>query len=80
MNVVICAVGDDDGLGAHMDDKGWQALKRALEGRNPELKKLSKHTAPNMHALVGAETSAELIEAAGGLGCLAKMLSSWVSR
>ncbi len=62
-----------NGIGADMDDSGWKALKQVCKGRTPKLDKLAQHAGKNLHALLGAETMAAFIEAAGSMTALSKL-------
>ena len=64
---------NSQGIGGDMDEKGWNALQKLCNWRVPKLDELSQHTAKNLHVLLGADCSAELLDAAGGLQALARM-------
>jgi len=64
---------DGNGIGATMDDKGWESLILVCNGKQPKIDLLAKHAAPNMHALLGAQATAEIVDAAGSLMLLSRM-------
>ncbi len=64
---------DDQGIGANMDEKGWESLILVCNGKQPKIDALAKHAAPNMHALLGAHATAEIVECAGSLMRLSRM-------
>ena len=64
---------DEQGIGATMDEKGWESLILVCKGKQPKLDVLAKHAAPNMHALLGAQAAAEIVDCAGSLMSLSRM-------
>ncbi len=64
---------DPEGIGANMDEKGWESLILVCNGKQPKIDALAKHAAPNMHALLGAQATAEIVECAGSLMALSRM-------
>ncbi len=64
---------EETGIGADMEDEGWQLLQDICNDKQPDIEELASQTAPNLTALLGAEKASELINAAGGLNALSRM-------
>ena len=62
-----------EGIGANMDEEGWQLLQSVCKDKKIDLEELAAQVAPNTTALLGAEKASELISAAGSLTALSRL-------
>lgn len=63
---------DKKGIGATMDEQGWESLVLVCKGKQPDLQALAEHAAPNLTALLGATAAADIINCAGSLMALSR--------
>lgn len=64
---------NEQGIGADMEDKGWQLLQQICKGKEINLEELAQEVAPNTTTLLGVDKAAELLSAAGGLVALSRL-------
>lgn len=64
---------DKQGIGADMEDDGWELLQATCKGEEPDIEALATEVAPNCVALLGVQKAAELISAAGGIIKLSRL-------
>lgn len=64
---------DTKGIGATMDEKGWQSLVLVCKGKQPKLADLAHHAAPNLATLLGPKAAAQIVDCAGSLMKLSRM-------
>ncbi len=61
------------GIGADMDEQGWNVLQALCKGEKPNIEQLALTVAPNTTTLLGAIEAARLIAHAGGIHALSRM-------
>ncbi|MFT4250025.1 MAG: hypothetical protein ACMXYD_01550 [Candidatus Woesearchaeota archaeon] len=64
---------NEQGIGAKMLEEHWQLLEAAVKKKKIDFEAFAQTVAPNLCAVCGAETAAELISEAGSLEKLSRL-------